>query len=436
MRFKGTLLQLLSCIVSIALCAWLYNEVTGSRISSWPEWWPLDMGIVVVTCWLVISYFNDSSRDLRTWFDRLFIAVGFTLLIQYGLVYLFYVNLLPWAILLGGSALAVTLTLLIAPEEPLKPQGILLLGFDSTSQALATVLRDRIVGVLDDEPTRVAPGLPFLGTPDRLPDVVAEKQPGYVIVSDGDRRIDVKPRHLLRLRYAGITVEPGSTFYESVFFRVNFDALDPFQLLFSSAFMASRAAMMVQAIYTNVIALGLLLALSPAMLLITILLWMSREGPALQRIDCTGFQQIPFRLLRFHTRGPHGEKLWIGELTSRLGLVDLPQLINVARGEMTLVGPPPVRAEFAARLLNLIPVYGHRFTVRPGILGWSQANLRHIPVPDERLRLEYDLYYVKQGSPSMDLDILFRTIFQIAPAPKWKNRNAADREDPGLPVPR
>jgi len=85
---------------------------------------------------------------------------------------------------------------------------------------------------------------------------------------------------------------------------------------------------------------------------------------------------------------------------------------------MTLIGPPPVRAEFARRLFDLIPVYGHRFTVRPGILGWSQANLRHIAVPDERLRLEYDLYYVKQGSPSMDLDIAIRTLFRISIAPE------------------
>jgi len=77
-----------------------------------------------------------------------------------------------------------------------------------------------------------------------------------------------------------------------------------------------------------------------------------------------------------------------------------------------------VRAEFAKRLLDLIPVYGHRFTVRPGILGWSQVNLRNIAVPDERLRLEYDLYYVKQGSPSMDLDIAFRTLFHVTMSPE------------------
>jgi len=418
-KLKIPVLQLFACAASVALFAWLYDLITANGVSSWPKWWAAQMGIQVATCWLSIASFSDGGREFRTWLDRFFTAVGFMLLAEYGLAYFFYLRLLPWAILLGGSALAVTLTtLLIASGGPDVSPGILLLGFDSTSRALAPVLRERIVGVLDDEPARVTPGMPFLGGVDRLPEVVAEKRPGCVIVSDGDRRARVKPRQLLRLRYAGIAVEPGSAFYESVFSRVNSAALDPFELLFSPAFTASRAAMAVQAVYTNVIALGLLLLFSPILILIATLISISSGGPAIERIECPGFQQIPFYLLRFNTRGPFGESLWIGELISRLGLVNLPQWINVARGEMTVVGPPPVRSAFAAVLMKAIPVYSHRFTVKPGILGWSQVNLRKLPVPDERLRLEYDLYYVKQGSPSMDLDIFFRTIFRISIAPE------------------
>jgi lipopolysaccharide/colanic/teichoic acid biosynthesis glycosyltransferase len=419
MRLKSTLLQLLACVFSVALFAVLYNWSSGETISSWPDSWPLEMAILVVTCWLALAFFGESGRELRTWFDRFFTAVGFMLLVQYGLAYLFHVQLLPWSILLGGSALAVTLTTLLSDRrDPRSPHGILLLGFDSTSRALAPVLRDSIVGVIDDDPATETAGLPHLGPVDSLSEAVAQKHPAYVIVSDGDRPVSVKPRELLRLRYAGIDVESGSAFYESVFSRVNSAALDPFELLFSSAFMASRAAMAVQSVYTNVIALSLLLLLSPVFVLITVIIAISSGRPVLERIVCPGFQQIPFRLLRFRTRGQRGERLWIGDLITRLHLVNLPNLINVARGEMTLIGPPPVRAEFARRLFDLIPVYGHRFTVRPGILGWSQANLRHIAVPDECLRLEYDLYYVKQGSPSMDLDIAIRTLFRISIAPE------------------
>lgn len=412
------LFQFLVCAASVLFCCWLYNWATGTAVASWSPEWFIEIAVLVVTCWLAIALFGDASRELRTWFDRFFTAAGFMLLVQYGLAYLFYFKLLPWAILIGGSALAVTLTTLrITSEDSRAPGGILLLGFDSTIRALAPVLRERIVGIIDDRPA-AASDLPFLGSVNRLSLVVDEKRPRYVIVSDGDRPVHVKPRQLLSLRYAGITVESGSTFYESLFSRVNSAALDPFALLFSSAFMASRVTMAVQALYTNVIALGLLLILSPLLVVIAVLLAISSGCGALERIECPGFQQIPFRLLRFRTRGLNGETLRVGDWVTRWGLVNLPQLINVARGEMTLVGPPPVRAEFARRLSALIPVYGHRFTVRPGILGWSQVNLRNIPVPDERLRLEYDLYYVKQGSPSMDLDIFFRTLFRVSMPPE------------------
>lgn len=424
MRLKPILLPLLASLFSVALCVWLYDFFSETEPALWPDWWPVEMAILVVISWVAILLFGNDTQSLRTWFDRCFTAVGFMLLAQYGLTYLFYWKPLPWEVLTGGSLLAITLSALPGgAASSLEPQGILLLGFDSTARALVPVLRERIVGVLDDDPSRVSGAVPFLGPFDRLGEAVAEKRPAYVIVSDTGREPPVKPKQLLRLRYAGITVEPGSAFYENVFSRVNSAALHPFELLFSSAFMASRAAMAVQAVYTNVLALGLLLLLSPLLLLIVVLIWIGAKAPALERIECPGFEQIPFRLLRFRTHGRRGEKLWIGQVIARLGLVNLPQLINVVRGEMTMVGPPPVRMQFARRLMSLVPVYGHRFTVRPGILGWSQTHLRHLPLPNERLRLEYDLYYVKQGSPSMDLDILCRTLFRLPlPTPLKRTR--------------
>src|SRR5690349_13875441 len=163
MRLKATLLQLLCCAFSVGFSAWLYDWLTDTPLAIWPQWWPLEIAILVITCWLAIALFGDGGRELRTWFDRYFTAVGFMLLVQYGLAYLFNLKLLPWLILLGGSALAVTLTTLLSGSPDLRDRsGILLLGFDSGSRALAPVLRNRIVGVVDDEPDRVSPDLPFL----------------------------------------------------------------------------------------------------------------------------------------------------------------------------------------------------------------------------------------------------------------------------------
>ena len=102
----------------------------------------------------------------------------------------------------------------------------------------------------------------------------------------------------------------------------------------------------------------------------------------------------------------------MGRLLTGLHLVNLPQLINVVRGEMGLFGPAPVRREFADRLCQLIPAYAHRFAVKPGLLGWAQANLRGAGAPDDAVSLGYDLYYAKQQSPSFDIAILLRTLFR------------------------
>src|SRR5262249_40134447 len=101
----------------------------------------------------------------------------------------------------------------------------------------------------------------------------------------------------------------------------------------------------------------------------------------------------------------------VGKILTVLRLASLPQLINVVRGEMSLFGPPPVRKMFADRMCELVPLYSQRFLMKPGMLGWAQTNLRGVTA-DELFRLEYDLYYIKRGSPSLDLEIFIRTVLR------------------------
>jgi lipopolysaccharide/colanic/teichoic acid biosynthesis glycosyltransferase len=100
-----------------------------------------------------------------------------------------------------------------------------------------------------------------------------------------------------------------------------------------------------------------------------------------------------------------------GRVISRLHLTNLPQLINVVRGEMALVGPRAVRQDFAYFLTGLMPFYSHRFSVKPGIMGWAQVNAAGRDMPaDECLQVEYDLYYIKEGSPWLDGQILIEAL--------------------------
>ncbi len=406
--------DLLACVLGVGFAAWLYKALLDRTDSGWSATWLLRLLVTVVACWLaVVSADRGGGGGLRLWMDRFFSAVGLSLVILYGLAYFFTLGPTPWPIVVAGSAFSIGLTALLRKlmATLAKDTGILLVGFDSIAAALAPPLRDRIVGVLDDDPARVSPGLPFLGDLSHLSEAVAASRPSRIIVNDRKWRSRISARQLLDLRYSGIAIESGPDLYESMLCRVSWDHLDPLDLLFSSSSGGSRAAAAFQAVYTNLIGLGLLLLLSPVLIVTTVLVGLFSGSVPVETFQCPGLQGTPFQLVRFRTRRTDGQFSRIGRIVSRLHLVNLPQLINVVRGEMALFGPPPVRRSFAERLRQILPIYAQRFAVKPGILGWSQVNLRYCePAPDETLRLEYDLYYVKQESPSLDLDIFVRTL--------------------------
>ena len=172
----------------------------------------------------------------------------------------------------------------------------------------------------------------------------------------------------------------------------------------------------VQAVYSNLLGLTLLVVLSPVLIVLGVVArGAAGAGSFFDEAECAGFQNIPFARLRFRTRRARsGELTWVGRVILRLGLVNLPQFLNIVRGEMALFGPPPVRRELASRLRQLIPFYAHRFTMKPGLLGWAQTHRRLIQgIPEETLQLEYDLYYIKESSPSLDFEILLRRLLGV-----------------------
>jgi lipopolysaccharide/colanic/teichoic acid biosynthesis glycosyltransferase len=420
-QYRRALFDLFACAAGFGSVSWLYQILAGKTgFSIWSADGALAISISAATCWLVmVLSYSPPSGGFKLWIDQFFSAAGLNLMVQYGLAYVFLSDPVPlWIVLLGtvvSIALIIPLGRRFSPALTPEPSGILLLGLDSMASALVPFLREQIVGVLDGDAARVSPELPFLGDLPRLAEAVKAKRPGRIVVSERNWRSQVPPKLLLNLRYSGIAIDEGAALYEDTLCRVRWDRLQPFDLLFSSSMNANRSAMAIQAVYTNLIGLGLLVALFPVLIVIPVLIALfSGCGPVLERIECTGFQGIPFHMLRFRVRGPDGESSWIGKAISLLHVVNLPQLINVVRGEMALFGPPPARRKFADRLSQIISVYSHRFTVKPGILGWSQTNLRETgATPDETVRLEYDLYYVKEESPSLDLEIFIRTIFRI-----------------------
>lgn len=174
------------------------------------------------------------------------------------------------------------------------------------------------------------------------------------------------------------------------------------------------------------LAAALLVVLAPLLLVLALLVALTSRGPVLYRQERMGLDGRPFAMLKFRTMGADAEAASgpvlakrgdprvtpLGKVLRRLSLDELPQLWNVLRGEMSLVGPRPERAPFVERYRSRLPGYMHRHTVKSGMTGWAQVNgLRGDSSLEERLR--YDLEYIDRWSLLFDLEILGRTAVQV-----------------------
>lgn len=407
--------DLLGCLFGFSLAIWVYASITsGGFFWAWPAEWTREAIVSGLTAWVAIAFTGNPWGDgVRLWIDRLFSAIGFNLMVQYGLDYLFHVFPTPWPVAVLGSVFSIALIGALPKRRDLALTGVsggtLILGYDSVVESIRPTLGGNLLGVLGGS---VAPSMPCLGDLSRFESVLAKEKPRRVIVNDPSWPAAISPRRLLALRYAGVAFEDAPFLFENLFKRVCWDRIDTLDLLLSPRLNINRPAVALQAIYTNVFGLTLLLLFSPILIVAAVLTAVSTRESPFETAECLGFQRIPFQRLRFRTHRRNQKISWSGKLLKSLSLVDLPGLLNVIRGEMGLFGPPPVRKEFAEVLVRLIPVYAYRFSVKPGILGWSQANLAGVPIPDESLRFAYDLYYMREESPSLDLDILFRTLFR------------------------
>jgi lipopolysaccharide/colanic/teichoic acid biosynthesis glycosyltransferase len=325
------------------------------------------------------------------------LGIGFLVeaLLSYGRI--------PWliappAMLLGSALCAVILWLwlktspLVFPGIAAIPRILFLGGGPVTSELLRYFIQRpkefEIVGPLEDQQTSR--------------DAVERLQPDRVVVEWNEESPVLSAHELLTLRLEGIVLDSAADAYELTFQRVCTARLHPSRFVFGKL-EPRRRSLAWQAIYSNLTGLVLLVALLPLHILVWLALKItSPSRPAMVGYECVGFNHIPFRRLRFQTRSRLGR--WI----EWIGLAGLPQLLNVVRGEMALVGPEPDRVEFASAMSERIPFYTHRLCAKPGLTGWAQI---HRPGVDTLLRLEFDLYYIRQVSPAFDLEVLGRTLF-------------------------
>ena len=251
------------------------------------------------------------------------------------------------------------------------------------------------------------------------------RHPDRIIVGLSERRMRLPVEKLLRLRFSGIHIEEAASTFESLFSRISTRDLRPSQIIFSQELGPQPRSVQLQAIYSWVIGLVALILLAPLMLVVALLIRITSPGPALFGQTRVGLNGKLFTVYKFRSMYRDAEArtgaVWatkddpritpLGKWLRLLRIDELPQLINVIKGEMSVVGPRPERPEFVKILNEQIPFYAQRHCVKPGITGWAQINHKYGDTLEDSLRkLEYDLYYIKNLAVSLDAYIIFHTM--------------------------
>jgi exopolysaccharide biosynthesis polyprenyl glycosylphosphotransferase len=213
--------------------------------------------------------------------------------------------------------------------------------------------------------------------------------------------------------------------YEEYTGKIAVENLRPSWLIFSEGFRRRRAVEATKRAFDVLCALTGLVLASPLMLMVAIANLLSSEGPLLYSQWRVGRNGRPFTLYKFRSMRNDAEEetgpVWstendprvtrVGRFLRRTRLDELPQLWNVLKGDMSIVGPRPERPEFIEDLTRQIPYYSQRHAVRPGVTGWAQVRYNYAAsVEDSLQKLQYDLFYVKHLSIAFDLFIVLETI--------------------------
>ena len=314
---------------------------------------------------------------------------------------------------------------------------VLVLGDGERAESVKAIIQDMIdfqfigflpIGASHDQPSTepAAFGKDVLKAEKPLLDYAIERQIDEVVVAlDGDTTEDLH-RDLLACRLYGITVTNKTAFVERETGRIDL-APNLEWLIYSPGFKHNQGMDFLKRGVDFVAAMAILLLTTPLMALVALAVRWDSPGPAIFRQTRTGLLGKPFTMYKFRSMRLDAEAngaQWASDNDPRITKVgrfirftrldELPQLYNVIRGDMSLVGPRPERPEMIEKLIEEIPYYMERHKVRPGITGWAQTSYAYTStVEDTKVKLEYDLYYLKNQSMVLDFMILLRT-FRVA----------------------
>jgi sugar transferase (PEP-CTERM system associated) len=430
------LILLLSVYFSISLGA----SVTGIDTPIWPK--ALLFSIVMILVMTAMGLYQHITEDDTTLvFTRILLSflLGVVLLtFIYKMVpeLFFGRNVFLLAVLSSFFGIISCRLVWHLRQDHILTQNTLVIGAGKKAEQLERLNRMGNAGVTISGYLNIEGSGPRMIKDDRIFDIdpdltnlskiIADNHIREIVIALDERRKFIPIDRILDCKMRGVRVVDVNTFLERQLGKICLKTLHPSSLIFTEGFIQNEAKTFIKRVFDVAVSSIILLLALPVMLVtaLAILIESGGRGSIIYRQQRVGANGKTFSIYKFRSMQENaevdGKAVWaskndarvtaVGKFIRKTRIDELPQLINVLKGDMSFVGPRPERPEFVENLSREIPFYSLRHHVKPGITGWAQICYPYgANVDDAREKLQYDLYYLKNNTIFLDLLILIQT---------------------------
>ncbi|MEW5801696.1 MAG: TIGR03013 family XrtA/PEP-CTERM system glycosyltransferase [bacterium] len=316
-------------------------------------------------------------------------------------------------------------------------QRVLFWGADDLNKGVVKeILADahpkfKVVGFVDNNPAltgNLIMDRKVLGRVEDLDSIIKTEKVEKLITPCSQARGDFPAQNLIDLKFRGIEVLDIHTFYERLKGKILLNGLRPSWLIYSQGFKKTRLTKFHKRAFDILTSSFGLIVTLPVSIITALLIKLESKGPVIYRQQRVGENGRIFNLFKFRSMKADAEHgtgpVWarkndhritrVGKFIRKVRIDEIPQMVNVLRGDMSFVGPRPERPYFVEMLTAKIPYYNQRHSIKPGITGWAAVNYDYgATVEDAVEKLQYDLYYIKNCSLSLDVIVILKTIATV-----------------------
>lgn len=401
------------------------------------------MVAIHILVFYIFELYNIEKSSLKIrGFLSIFLAVGLAVGLLIGLFYFFPKYKMGRVVLTIYIPLVVLgiffwrLSFFQSLPKGTRDNNLLLITSEAESRLLIKELKKypvknyNLVGVICEDGGGVRKsiaGIPIIDKEEDIGRLVEERDIRTLVISSNSTRPQKLLRSALDMKFKGITIYDGASFYKSLTGKVPIFHVRDLWLLFSAGIGAFGHPYYkkVKRLMDILLSAIFLFLASPILVLCALAIKLESKGPLFFKQERLGANQKPFKLMKFRTMVENAEEKTgptrakqndprvtrIGKFLRKTRLDEIPQFINVLKGDMSFVGPRPIRKYFADRYSRATSYYPLRFTLKPGLTGWAQTRFRYSETDEDQIeKFEYDLFYIQEASLFLDLLIILKTI--------------------------